>query len=106
MGLTPGVVAGPFIGPFILGLLTYVGQKGDPFLGFLYFFVLSLGLGLPLAVLALFSGAINRLPHSGDWLLWIRKLMGWILMGMAAYMISPLVASAMGKAGLFAGVAF
>ena len=106
MGLTLGIVAAPCLGPFILGLLAYVGQKGDPFLGFLYFFVLSIGLGLPLALLGLFSGAIHRLPHSGDWMLWTRKLMGWILVGMAAYMSSPLVASAMGRAGLFAGVAF
>ena len=62
MGLTLGIVAAPCIGPFLLGLLTYVGQKGDPFLGFICFFVLSLGLGLPLAVLALFSGAISRTP--------------------------------------------
>ena len=41
MGMTLGIVAAPCLGPFILGLLTYVGQKGDLFLGFLYFFVLS-----------------------------------------------------------------
>ena len=41
MGLTLGVVAAPCIGPFILGLLSYVGQKGDPLLGFIYFFVLN-----------------------------------------------------------------
>ncbi|NIR15257.1 MAG: thiol:disulfide interchange protein, partial [Desulfobacterales bacterium] len=52
MGLTLGIVAAPCLGPFILALLTFVGQKGDPFLGFLYFFILSLGLGLPLSLLA------------------------------------------------------
>ena len=29
--------------PFVVGLLTYVGQKGDPFLGFMLFFTLALG---------------------------------------------------------------
>lgn len=91
MGLTLGVVAAPCIGPFILGLLAYVGQRGDPIIGFVYFFVLSLGMGLPLALLGVFSGAIDRLPGSGDWMVWVRKVMGWVLVGMAAYMIMPLL---------------
>ncbi|PKN29466.1 MAG: cytochrome C biogenesis protein [Deltaproteobacteria bacterium HGW-Deltaproteobacteria-21] len=105
MGLTLGIVAAPCIGPFILGLLTYVGQKGDPLLGFLYFFVLSLGLGLPLAVLALFSGALRKLPLSGDWMIWVRKLMGWVLVGMAAYIIGPLIPSSTGELILISAVA-
>jgi thiol:disulfide interchange protein DsbD len=105
MGLTLGIVAAPCLGPFILALLTYVGQRGDPYLGFLYFFVLSLGLGLPLSLLAIFSGVLNKLPRSGDWLLWIRKFMGWVLIGMAAYMISPVIPHPLGKSGLLAVVA-
>jgi thiol:disulfide interchange protein DsbD len=97
MGLTLGIVAAPCLGPFILGLLTYVAQLGNPWAGFLCFFVLSLGLGLPLAVLAFFSGAVDRLPLSGDWLLWIRKLMGWILVAMAVYMVRPLIPFEWGK---------
>ncbi len=105
MGLTLGIVAAPCLGPFILGLLSYVGQKGDPYLGFLYFFVLSLGLGLPLAVLAVFSGSLEKLPMSGDWMIWVRKCLGWVLIGMAAYMVRPLIPSATGKALLF-GIIF
>jgi len=105
MGLTLGIIAAPCLGPFILGLLIYVGQIGDPFLGFLYFFVLSIGLGLPLSVLAVFSGAIARLPKSGDWMLWIRRFMGWVLLGMAAFMVSPVVSHLFGKHWLLAAVA-
>jgi len=91
MGLTLGIVAAPCIGPFVLGLLIYVGQKGDPLIGFIYFFVLSIGIGLPLCVLAVFSGAINRLPMSGDWMLWVKKIMGWILIFMGYYFISSMI---------------
>ncbi len=91
MGLTLGVVAAPCIGPFVLGLLTWVAGMGSPLLGFLVFFTLSLGLGLPLFTLAIFSGQINRLPRSGNWMLWVRKLMGWILVGMAAYFVGPIL---------------
>lgn len=91
MGLTLGVVAAPCIGPFVLGLLTWVASMGSARIGFLVFFVLSLGLGLPLFVLALFSGQLQRLPRAGGWMLWVRKLMGWVLVGMAVYFIRPIL---------------
>ncbi len=102
MGLTLGIMAAPCLGPFILGLLTYVAQKGDPVVGFLSFFTLSIGLGLPLAVLAFFSSAVTRLPFSGDWMLWIKKFMGWVLIAMAAYMISSLIPEEWGRSSLMA----
>lgn len=102
MGLTLGIVAAPCLGPFILGLLTYVAQLGNPWAGFLCFFFLSLGLGLPLAVLAFFSGAVQRLPLSGDWMVWIRKLMGWILVAMAVYMARTLIPFGLWKSVLTA----
>jgi len=102
MGLTLGIVAAPCLGPFMLGLLTYVAQMGNPFLGFLYFFVLSIGMGLPLAVLAIFSGALKTLPMSGGWLTWIRRGLGWVLLGMAGYMLMPLISSPSGKSALIA----
>ncbi len=91
MGLTLGVVAAPCIGPFVLGLLTWVASLGSAWLGFLVFFTLSLGLGLPLFILAMFSGSLEKLPRSGEWMLWVRKLMGWVLVGMAAHFIQPLL---------------
>ena len=96
MGITLGVVAAPCIGPFVLGLLTWVAGMGSPWMGFLIFFTLSIGLGLPLFVLAIFSGKLDKLPRSGEWMLWVRKLMGWVLVGMAAYFIRPLLPPAGG----------
>jgi thiol:disulfide interchange protein DsbD len=96
MGLTLGLVAAPCIGPFVLGLLTWVASLGSPWLGFLVFFTLSLGLGLPLFILAIFSGSLEKLPRSGEWMLWVRKLMGWVLVGMAAYFIRPLLPESAG----------
>lgn len=90
MGLTVGFVAAPCIGPFVLGLLTYVGERGDVFLGFFMFFTLALGLGLPFVFLAVFSGSINRLPKSGSWMVWVRTIFGFILLAMAVYFLGPL----------------
>ena len=105
MGLTLGIVAAPCIGPFVLTLLIHVGQKGDPFLGFLYFFVLSLGQGVPLCILAIFSGAISRLPKSGDWMLWIKKVFGWVLIGMGYYYIRSLISNALLEHVILLGLA-
>ena len=91
MGLTLGVVASACIGPFILGLLTWVATIGNLWIAFSIFFTLSLGLGLPLFFLALFSGQLSKLPRSGEWMLWVKKLLGWILVGMAAYFLQPLL---------------
>jgi thiol:disulfide interchange protein DsbD len=105
MGLTMGVVAAPCIGPFVLGLLTWVASMGSPWLGFIVFFTLSLGLGLPLFFLAIFSGHIDKLPRSGEWMIWVKKLMGWVLVGMAAYFIRPIFPKSIGIL-LMAAVAF
>lgn len=91
MGLTVGIVAAPCIGPFVLGLLTFVGESGSLFLGFSLFFVLALGLGLPFVVLAIASGSIARLPKSGEWMEWIRKLFGVVLLAMAVFFLRPAV---------------
>jgi thiol:disulfide interchange protein DsbD len=109
MGLTLGLVAAPCIGPFVLGLLTWVASLASPWLGFIIFFTLSLGLGLPLFILALFSGKIEKLPRSGEWMLWVRKLMGWVLVGMAAHFIRPLLPESwavilLGAVAFFAGL--
>jgi len=93
MGLTMGIVAAPCIGPFVIGLLTYVAAVGQPLFGFLMFFTLSLGLGLPFLILAFFAAKIDRLPHSGEWMVGVRQIFGFLLVGMALYFIKPLLPS-------------
>lgn len=91
MGLTMGIVAAPCIGPFVIGLVTYVAAKGDPYFGFLMFFVLALGLGLPYLFLAIFSGKIKSLPRAGEWMEAVKHVFGFILLGMALYFLLPLL---------------
>ena len=91
MGLTVGIMAAPCVGPFVIGLLTFVGERQDPLLGFTLFFVLALGLGTPFVFLAIFSGSMQKLPRSGVWMVWVRKMFGVILLGMALYFARPLI---------------
>lgn len=87
MGLLVGIVAAPCVGPVVLGLLTFVAATQNAALGFLFFFVLSLGLGLPFLFLAAFSGRIASLPRAGAWMEGVKKVFGWVLLAMAAYFL-------------------
>ncbi|MBU1114582.1 MAG: protein-disulfide reductase DsbD [Bacteroidetes bacterium] len=91
MGLTMGIVAAPCIGPFVLGLVTYVAAKGDVFYGFIMFFFLAVGLGVPYLFLAIFSGRIKSLPRAGFWMEGVRNIFGFILIGMAIYFVNPIL---------------
>jgi thioredoxin:protein disulfide reductase len=87
-GLVVGVFAAPCIGPPIIALLAFVGQQGDPLFGFASFFVLSLGLGAPYVVLGTSSGLLKRLPRSGMWMVWVKKVFGVVLIAVAAFYLS------------------
>ncbi len=91
MGLTVGILAAPCLGPFVLGLMTHVASVGNLAYGLLVFLALAGGLGLPLAVLAFFSGSITRLPGAGEWMIWVRKLFGVVLVLMAVSVAQPLL---------------
>jgi len=89
MGLIVGLVAAPCIGPFVLGLLAYVGQRQDALLGFALFFALSLGLGLPYFVLGVWSRSLDRLPSSGAWMVGVKQVFGVLLIALAGYFLQP-----------------
>jgi thiol:disulfide interchange protein DsbD len=91
MGLTMGIIAAPCVGPLVIGLLTYVAMRQSVVLGFLMFFTLSIGLGLPYLFLAIFSSRISSLPRSGAWMIGVRVIFGLILIAMALYFLQPLM---------------
>lgn len=91
MGLFVGFVAAPCIGPFVLSLLTYVAQQRSAALGFGLFFTLAMGLGLPYLVLGTVSGSLKAMPRSGEWMIAIRKVFGFLLVALAAWFLRPLL---------------
>jgi len=112
MGLTMGIVSAPCLAAFIISLLAFIGQKGDPVLGFSMFLVLGLGLATPFVFLGTFSGMVNRIPKSGAWMVYAKKLMGSLLFAAALYFLStiipyryfsPLVLIGLVAAGLYFG---
>ncbi|MGY4706168.1 cytochrome c biogenesis protein CcdA [Candidatus Bipolaricaulota sp. J31] len=91
MGALAGVVAAPCVGPATVALLSYVGITQDVGLGFALFFALALGLGSPYVILALFSQRLSRLPRTGAWTVWVERLLGFVLLGLALYFVAPFI---------------
>ena len=110
MGLLIGIVAAPCVGPFVISLIALVSSLQSPFLGFLMFFVLALGLGVPYLLLGIFSSGMSALPRAGEWMLHVKKAMGFILIAMAFYFLRPLIGDAVfqygAAASLLIGAAF
>ena len=104
MGLTVGVVIAPCAAGIIIGLVGLIAKLGLVVKGTLLFFVMGLGLGLPYLILATFSGLLNKLPQSGMWMVWVRKLFGILLVGVAIYFLMPQLERIYDKLGFMLGL--
>ncbi len=85
LGASSGIVAAPCGAPAFATVLTWVSTTGSAVLGFIYLFVFSLGMTALLVAVGLFSGTLAALPRSGPWMIWIKRLAGLIMLGMAEY---------------------
>jgi len=94
MGAMVGLVAAPCIGPVVLALLTFITASGSPFLGFITFFALSCGLGVPYLALGIFSTHLAKLPKSGGWMLVLEQFFGFLLLGVALFLLKPILPGA------------
>jgi len=85
MGATSGLVAAPCGAPAFAAVLTFVSATQSAGLGFLYLFVFSLGMTALLVAVGIFSGTLAALPRPGRWTVWIKRLAGVVMLGMAEY---------------------
>jgi thiol:disulfide interchange protein DsbD len=85
LGAPSGLVAAPCGAPAFAAVLTWVATTGSALLGFVYLFVFSLGMTALLVLVGLSSGMLARLPRSGRWMVWIKRLAGIVLLAMAEY---------------------
>ncbi len=85
MGAMSGLVAAPCGAPVMASVLTWVATTKSAVLGFLYLFVFSLGMCSLLVVVGLTSGASARLPRSGAWMLWVKRVFAAVMIGVAEY---------------------
>ena len=87
LGFLSAVVAGPCVTPPLVALLAYLAQDGNPLTGSAALFFLGLGMGLPVVLIAVFSLHITAKMHLLSLL--IKNGMGFVLLGMAVYFVSP-----------------
>ena len=85
MGAMSGVVAAPCGAPAFAVVLTWVAATGAGLMGFVYLFVFSLGMTSLLVAVGLFSGTLAILPNSGVWMVWVKRVAGVIMIGVAEY---------------------
>jgi thiol:disulfide interchange protein DsbD len=85
MGAMSGLVAAPCGAPVMASVLTWVATTRSAVLGFLYLFVFSLGMCSLLVVVGLTSGASAKLPRSGAWMLWVKRVFAVLMIGVAEY---------------------
>ena len=85
MGAVSGLVAAPCSAPVMAAVLTWVSTTKSATLGFLYLFVFSLGMCTLLVVVGLSSGAVARLPRAGMWMVWVKRLFAFVMLGVAEY---------------------
>ena len=85
MGIVSGLVAAPCGAPVMAAILTWVSATKSAWLGFLYLFVFSLGMSSLLLAFAFVADSSLRLPRAGPWMLWVKRAVACILLGVAEY---------------------
>jgi thiol:disulfide interchange protein DsbD len=111
-GLAVGIIAAPCVGPFVIGVLALIAQRGSVAFGVQTMATLSFGLGFPYLLLATFSNLLGTMPRAGDWMAWPKKFFGvllasigvyYALIGVAPHVAPWLVPSALLLGGLYLG---
>lgn len=89
MGALSALIVGPCVAAPLAGALLYISQTRDVVLGGAALFVMALGMGVPLLLLGTSAGAL--LPKAGAWMESIKRFFGVLLLGVAIWLISPVI---------------
>jgi thiol:disulfide interchange protein DsbD len=89
MGALSTLIVSPCVTAPLVGVLAYISETGNLFLGGSTLFALGLGLGLPLLLLGFSAG--KYLPKAGPWMEVIKKLFAFLLFGMAIWMLTRIL---------------
>ena len=89
MGLLSALIVGPCMAAPLAGALIYIGQTGDPVMGGLALFSLSMGMGVPILLIGASAGKL--LPKAGHWMDSIKAGFGVALLLMAIWMLDRVV---------------
>ncbi len=89
MGSISSLIASPCITPPLVGVLAYIAKTGDSLLGALALFTLGIGMGIPLLLIGISAGKL--LPKAGAWMITLERIMGWMMLAFAIWMLSRVI---------------
>lgn len=89
MGMFSALIVGPCVAPPLAFALGYIGQSGDAILGGLALYIMALGTGVPLILVAVFGA--HFLPRAGGWMKGVQAFFGCMLLAVAVYLATPFV---------------
>ncbi len=90
MGVLSAVIMSPCVAAPLAGALLYISQTRDVVLGGSALFIMALGMGAPLVAVGVSEGAL--LPKSGPWMKTVKKFFGTLLLAVAIWIVSPVIA--------------
>src|SRR5690606_22236641 len=85
MGAISGLIASPCTTAPLSGILLFIAQSGDLWVGGSALFALSIGMGLPLLALGVSGG--HWLPKAGSWMDTVKFVFGFLLLAVALFML-------------------
>ncbi|MDE1461246.1 protein-disulfide reductase DsbD [Spartinivicinus poritis] len=85
MGMLSAVMVSPCVSAPLIAALTYISQTGDPLIGGVALFSLSIGMGIPLILIG--AGAGSLLPKAGAWMNAVKNVFGVMLLAVAVWML-------------------
>jgi thiol:disulfide interchange protein DsbD len=86
LGVVSSLLVSPCVSAPLAGALLYISASGDALGGGLKLFMLGLGMGAPLLLVA--TGGAAWLPKSGPWLIYVKNAIGVLLLGLAIGLLS------------------
>ena len=89
MGAISALIVGPCVTAPLAGALAYIAQTGDAVTGGSALFAMAIGMGVPLVLVGL--GAGNLLPRAGRWMEATKRFFGFLLLGVAIWMVTPVL---------------
>lgn len=89
MGILSALIISPCVAAPLAGALLYISKTHDVVLGGVALFSLSLGMGAPLLLIGASAGTL--LPKVGSWMNAVRNLFGVLMLGVALWLIAPII---------------
>ncbi|WP_081764764.1 protein-disulfide reductase DsbD [Robbsia andropogonis] len=93
MGALSALLVGACMTAPLFGVLAFIAQTGNVFLGGVSLFAMAWGLGVPLLVVGLGAGAL--LPRAGLWMDSVKRAFGVLLMAAAVWVTAPVLPAAL-----------